>query len=75
MSPLLPQPELQCQVGTKITADQSKQAKYYNRKAKPLTELHFGETVCINLPNDDKWSLGTCKREIAVRSYLIECAG
>ena len=73
MSPLLFKPELQCQVEAKITAGQSQQAKYYNRRANSLPELHFGQTVRMKLPND-KWSLGTYKGEIAPRSYLIECA-
>ena len=29
----------------------------------------------MKLPNDDKWSLGTCKGKITPRSYRVKCAG
>ena len=68
------QPELQ-PVGLKVAASQVKQAKYYNWTAKPLEKLQSGQLVRVKLPGDDKWSLGTCKREVGPRSYLVECGG
>ena len=49
-----------------------KPSMYYNQKTKPLPELQYGQTVHMKLPNDDKWSLGTCKGEIVLRSYLAD---
>ena len=74
LSPTLLQPELQ-PVGLKIAAGQAKQAKHYNRTAKPLEEIQSGQSVRVKLPGDDKWSLGTCKQEVGPRSYLVECGG
>jgi len=69
------QPQLQQHVGSKLTAGQIKQAKYYNWTALPLEELQYGQTVRMKLPGDAEWSLGMCKEEVGPRSYLVECGG
>ena len=29
----------------------------------------------MKLPGDDNWTLGTCKKQVAPRSYLVDCNG
>ena len=54
---------------------QHKQAEHYNQKAKTLVALNSGDSVYMRLPGSTTWSPGICIKQVAPRSYLVDCKG
>jgi len=75
LSPDLLKPELHHQLTAKLRSSHIKQVEYYNKMAMPLKPLHSGDVVSMKLPGEEKWSLGACKRQVDIRSYLVEYQG
>ena len=48
-----------------------KQAQYYNRGSRSLSELRPNDTVRIKLPGENTWSSGICEGNVAPRSFDI----
>ena len=48
-----------------------RQQYYANQHTKPLTPIESGDTVRMRLPGKKRWSLGTCIRQVAPRSYNV----
>ena len=70
MSPSMLQPELLQHVRSKLAAGQVKQARYYNRTARPLYKNCSRDRLRMKLPGDEEWSLGKCKQKVAPRYYI-----
>ena len=52
-----------------------RQQYYANQHTKPLTPIESGDTVRMRLPGKKRWSLGTCIRQVAPRSYNVNVDG
>jgi len=63
------------QVPTKLALGQQKQAQHYDHSAKPLKALHAGQHVYLKIPGSETWTQGTCKKQVAPQSYLVEFKG
>jgi hypothetical protein len=50
-----------------------KQKENYVVKARVLVPLEKGEIVRMRLPEEQKWSLGTCIKQVGPRSYEVRC--
>lgn len=51
---------------------------FYDRAARDLPELEIGETIRMKPMQGDasgRWRLGTCLRQVAPRSYLVDVEG
>jgi len=46
-----------------------------NKKHKPLPPLQPGGAIRMKLPGDNKWSLGSCVKDVPNQSYEVEVAG
>ena len=46
-----------------------RQPMYYVRHAKQLRPIPVGETLCVHLPGQSTWSMGTCIGLAGPRSY------
>ena len=75
MSTKLLQPETQPAIKDKLLLSQDKQASYYNKVSRPLPAIQPGDVVRFKLPGKDTWTKALCKRQIAPRSYTVECNG
>ena len=52
-----------------------RQQYYANQHTKPLTPIESGDTVRMRLPGKKRWSVGTCIRQVAPRSYNVNVDG
>ena len=52
-----------------------KQAKYFNRNAKPLQELKPDDIIRMRRPQESTWSKGKVLRKVGIRSYKVEVNG
>lgn len=52
-----------------------KQAKYYNRKSKPLPELKPDRIIRMRRPGEKVWSKGKVICQAGIRSYKVEVNG
>lgn len=52
-----------------------RQKFYADQHAKPLSSLEPGDTVRMRLPGQKRWSVGTCIRQVAPRSYKVDVDG
>ncbi len=52
-----------------------RQQYYANQQTKPLTPIESGDTIRIRLPVKKRWSIGTCIRQVAPRSYNVNVDG
>ena len=60
----------------KQIAKQQKQAHYYNRRAKPLSQLTEGQSVRVHSkPGTTSWEKGTVTRALPYNSYELEVGG
>ena len=52
-----------------------RQQCYANLHTKPLTPIESGDTIRMRLPGKKRWSVGTCNRQVALRSYMsmVQC--
>jgi len=75
LSAALLTPETPQLVPAKLALGQQKQAQHYDRSAKPLKALRTGELVYLKIPGSKTWTKGTCTRQVAPRSYLVEYKG
>ena len=46
-----------------------------NKHTKQLTPIESGDTIRIRLPGKKRWSIGTCIRQVAPRSYNVNVDG
>ena len=58
-----------------LLKQKKKQRHHYDKHAKPLKPLLPGDTVWLRLPGQSTWSRGTCKQQVAPRSYHVESNG
>ena len=75
LSATLLKPEIPQHIPTKLKAGQCRQEKHYYRTTKTLVPLNKGDSVNIRLPGSMTWSQGICRKQVAPRSYLVECKG
>ena len=68
-------PETPQQVPTKLKTGQRRQGQYYNQHTKLLPSLKAGDAVRLKLPGTSTWTPGICKKQVAPRSYIVECNG
>ena len=68
-------PETPQQVLTKLKTGQRRQGQYYNQHTKLLPSLKAGDAVRLKLPGTSTWTPGICKKQVAPRSYIVECNG
>ena len=68
-------PETPQQVPTKLKTGQRRQGQYYNQHTKLLPSLKAGDAVRLKLPGSSTWTPGICKKQVAPRSYIVECNG
>ena len=60
----------------KQTANKRKQAHYYNRRAKPLSQLTEGQNVRVrSKPGAASWEKGTVTRVLPYHSYEVDIGG
>ena len=60
----------------KQIAKQQKQAHYYNRRAKPLSQLTEGQSLQVHSkPGATSWEKGTVTRALSYNSYELEVGG
>ena len=52
-----------------------RQQYYANQHTKPLTPIESGDTIRMRLPGKKRWSVGTCIRQVAQRSYNVNVDG
>ena len=52
-----------------------RQQYYANRHTKPLTPIESGDTIRMRLPGKKRWSVDTCIRQVAPRSYNVNVDG
>ena len=52
-----------------------RQQYYANQHTKPLTPIESGDTVRMRLHGKKRWSVGTCIRQVAPRSYNVNVDG
>ena len=45
------------------------------RYSQPLPAIQPGDVVHFKLPGKDTWTKALCKRQVAPRSYTVECNG
>ena len=65
------QPQIVERVAEKKTRKQQAQARYYNRGAKDLDELHPGDIVRVHLKPRREWTNAKVREKIGIRSYRI----
>ena len=58
-----------------IGNSQHRQGRYYNRNTKSLPPLNTGDRVRLKLPGSTTWAPAVCKKQVALRSYIVECNG
>lgn len=59
----------------KLAYRKSRQSRQYNKKHCPLQPLKHGHAIRMRLPNETKWTLGTCTNVLGNRSYEVEVSG
>ena len=52
-----------------------RQQWYANQHTKPFTSIKSGDTIRMRLPGKKRWSVGTCIRQVAPRSYNVNVDG
>ena len=68
-------PETPHRVPAKLGTSQRRQRRYYNRNTKSLPLLQTGDIVRLKLPGSTIWTPAVCKKQVAPRSYIVECNG
>ena len=63
------------QVQQGLLRKKEKQAKYYNRSTKSLSEIQQGQVVRMKCPGEPYWSQAMCHKQVAPRSYIVQSAG
>ena len=71
-------PQVVAKVSEKIMQRRQKAKFYYDRGSKELPQLKIGEPVRVKpspSQRDRRWQLGTCRQQVAPRSYIVDVAG
>ena len=71
-------PEVQDDVPAQVAQKRKQAKKFYDRGAKPLPELVFGQPIRVKIrPKVDNcpWKPGIVKEKVAPRSYIVEVDG
>ena len=68
-------PETPHRVPAKLETSQQRQRRYFNRNTKSLLPLNTGDVVRLKLPGSTTWTPAVCKKQVAPRSYIVECNG
>ena len=55
-----------------IIGMKKRQQYYYDRNTKARKPIVTGETICMKLPGQERWSAGTCTQQVDSRSYVVK---
>ena len=54
-----------------IVQNKVKQAQYYNRSSRPLSQIYPGDAIRMKIPGSEVWTPGECIQEVSPRSYIV----